>query len=181
VTLHLVDLNSDLVQWWKDAFTEYPEVDILCEDMLKVAHTCVVSPANSFGFMDGGIDYVYYTYFGTEIQVRVQEAIARRPEGMLPVGASLLVRTGDVKIPFLLVAPTMEMPGAVRFSHCYHAMVAVLRMAHHHADTISDVFCPGLATGVGRVEPEYAATEMAAAYHDWHTRQHQPKGHGSSA
>jgi O-acetyl-ADP-ribose deacetylase (regulator of RNase III) len=120
--------------------------------------------------MDGGIDYVYYHYFGADIQVKVQQAIARRPEGMLPLGASLIVKTGDSKIPFLLVAPTMEMPGAVGFSHCYHAMVAILRAAHTSPQNISDVFCPGLATGVGRVAPEYAAQEMAVAYHDWNAR-----------
>ena len=168
--LHLVDLNIELVEYWQTAFVENYEVEILCADMLEVAHSCVVSPANSYGFMDGGIDYVYYNYFGPDIQVKVQQAIAKRPEGMLPVGASLIVETGDSKIPFLLVAPTMEMPGAVRFSHCYHAMVAILRAANTYPQNISDVFCPGLATGVGRVEPEYAAQEMASAYHDWYAR-----------
>jgi O-acetyl-ADP-ribose deacetylase (regulator of RNase III) len=97
--LHLVDLNIEFVQWWKKAFVEHPEVKILCDNILKVAYTCMVSPANSFGFMDGGIDYEYHRYFGADIQVTVQEAIARRSEGMLPVGASLLVATGETKFP----------------------------------------------------------------------------------
>jgi O-acetyl-ADP-ribose deacetylase (regulator of RNase III) len=165
--LTLVDLNIELVQHWQDAFASFPEVEILCDDILAVAHNCLVSPANSYGYMDGGIDYVYYNYFGPNIQVKVQEAIDRRPEGMLPVGASLVVKTGDQKIPYLIVAPTMELPGAVSFQNCYHAMVAVLRAASKYPDKIVHVYCPGLATGVGRVEPQYAAEEMASAYQDW--------------
>jgi hypothetical protein len=55
------------------------------------------------------------------------EAIARRPEGHLPVGASLVVRTGHPRIPYLIVAPTMVLPEAVSADHCYRAMRAVLR------------------------------------------------------
>jgi hypothetical protein len=65
----------------------------------------------------------------------------------------------------------MEMPQAVRFSHCYHAMVAVLRIATKQTAKVPDVFCPGLTTDVGRVEPEYAAKKMSAAYFDWQARQ----------
>ena len=36
--------------------------------------------------------------------------IPRRPEGHLPVGASLVVRTGHERIPHLIVAATMLSP-----------------------------------------------------------------------
>ena len=42
-------------------------------------------------------------FFGSQLQERVQDAIARRPGGHLPVGASLVVRTGHGRIPFLIV------------------------------------------------------------------------------
>lgn len=168
--LHLVDTNAELVKEWEQAFAAFPEVIVSCYDLLAVAHTCVVSPANSYGFMDGGIDLEYYEYFGPRIQIKVQDAIAKRPEGLLPVGASLLVKTGDRKIPYLIVAPTMEMPGPVISSHCYHAMVAILRLASWYPETLTDIFCPGLATGTGRVSEVDAAEEMAAAYQDWQKR-----------
>lgn len=50
-----------------------------------MAEHCVVSPANSYGFMDGGIDAAYRSFFGLQIERTVQEAVARRPEGRLPV------------------------------------------------------------------------------------------------
>jgi O-acetyl-ADP-ribose deacetylase (regulator of RNase III) len=168
--LHLVDIDADVVRAWEAAFAGLPGVDIACEDILRVARVCVVSPANSFGYMDGGLDEAYYDFFGPQIQVKVQAEIDRRPERLLPVGGSLLIPTGHPRIPFLIVAPTMEMPGPVWRANVYHAMVAVLRCAARRADVITDVYCPGLATGTGRVEPSIAAAEMAAAYRDWTAR-----------
>jgi hypothetical protein len=52
--LHLVDSNPFVVSAWSAAFESFPEVTIHCGEMLLVAHNAVVSPANSYGFMDGG-------------------------------------------------------------------------------------------------------------------------------
>lgn len=165
MNLHLVDLDHRLVTAWREAFLRFPEVTIERGDLLAVARHCIVSPANSYGFMDGGIDAAYRAYFGMEIEARVQDAVARRPEGHLPVGASLVVRTEHRRVPFLIVAPTMTVPEQVESSNCYRAMRAVLRIVDEEIGR--DVYCPGLATGVGMVPPESAAGEMARAYSDW--------------
>ena len=111
--LHLVDTNTQLVRCWGKAFSQHREVEIIGGDILDMAHTAIVSPANSFGFMDGGIDLAYSNYFGPNVQEGVFWAISTRPEGFLPVGASLMVRTEHPKIPYLIVAPTMKLPGPV--------------------------------------------------------------------
>ena len=165
--LHLVDTDALLVAAWRTEFASFPEVDIQHADILAVAHHCVVSPANSHGFMDGGIDDQYRKYFGPGIERIVQEAILQRPEEMLPVGASLAVRTGHQHIPWLIVAPTMEMPEPVPAEHSARAFGAVLRLAARHPELSTDIFCPGLATGVGHVPPDMAAKEMASAYSAW--------------
>jgi O-acetyl-ADP-ribose deacetylase (regulator of RNase III) len=167
VRLHLIDLNSDLVEAWTDAFKAFPDVTVRQGDLLAVAEHCVVSPANSYGFMDGGIDAAYCAFFGAEIEKKVREAIALRPEQMLPVGASLVVSTGHARIPYLILAPTMIMPEEVGSQNCYRAMRAVLRIAEAQPEIARDVFCPGLATGVGMVPPRNAAAMMAQAYRDW--------------
>ena len=169
--LHLVDTNTQLVRCWGKAFSQHREVEIIGGDILDMAHTAIVSPANSFGFMDGGIDLAYSNYFGPNVQEGVFWAISTRPEGFLPVGASLMVRTEHPKIPYLIVAPTMKLPGPVPSQNCYHAMVAVLRIASRHEAILKHVYCPGLATGIGEVRPEAAAEEMATAYSDWQARQ----------
>lgn len=165
--LHLVDYSGHLVNAWTEAFGQFPEVTVQQGDLLSIAENCVVSPANSFGFMDGGIDAAYRAFFGAQIKRTVQDAISRRPEGHLPVGASLVVRTGHQRVPFLIVAPTMMMPEQVESRHCYRAMRAVLRIAGADAEVGRDVYCPGLATGVGIVPPDNAAAMMAEAYRDW--------------
>lgn len=119
--LHLVDISSRLVAAWTEAFGRFPEVEIQPENLLAIAEHCVVSPANSYGFMDGGIDAAYWAFFGRVIEQRVKEAIDRRPERMLPVGASLSVPTGHARIPYLIVAPTTTVPEAVESRNCYRA------------------------------------------------------------
>jgi O-acetyl-ADP-ribose deacetylase (regulator of RNase III) len=165
--LHLVDINAALVSSWRTAFAAFPDVDIQHRDIFSVAQHCLVSPANSHGFMDGGIDDQYRRFFGAQIEQTVQRAIHQRPEQMLPVGASLVVRTNHSRIPWLIVAPTMEMPEAVPAKHSGRALRAALRLVDHHQELDSDIFCPGLGTLTGRVAPELAAQEMAIAYSGW--------------
>src|SRR5262245_39214599 len=105
--LHLVDSNQSVAAALREAFHNFPEVAVLHADLLTIAFNTVVSPANAYGFMDGGIDSAFHTFFGPEVQSRVQEAIGRRPEGYLPIGASLVVPTGNERIPYLIVTPTM--------------------------------------------------------------------------
>ncbi len=71
-------------------------------DILSLARDVVVSPSNSYGFMDGGLDHLYTEFFGLTPQTRLQELIAMHLEGLLPVGAALLVRTGHGRIPWMM-------------------------------------------------------------------------------
>jgi O-acetyl-ADP-ribose deacetylase (regulator of RNase III) len=163
--LWLIDLNLELVDAWKRTFSGLSNVFFQHGDILSMAENAIVSPANSFGLMDGGIDRDYSNRFGLGMQNRVFEAIAERPEGKLPVGAAVVIETGDAKIPWLVCAPTMVTPGPVPKSHAFFAMAAALTAAQRHQ--IQKLFCPGLATGIGCVPPEEAAAEMAAAYRKW--------------
>ncbi len=49
------------------------------------------------------------------------------------------------------------------------------KTAHQNRHVIKEVYCPGLGTGTGRVAPETAAKEMAAAY-----RKHKEATEGNS-
>jgi O-acetyl-ADP-ribose deacetylase (regulator of RNase III) len=63
----------------------------------------------------------------------------------------------------------MHVPEEVPSGNCYRAMRAVLRIVDE-CDLGGDIFCPGLATGIGKVHPREAATEMFKAYYDWRSR-----------
>lgn len=167
MNLHFVDSDQTVFAALREAFSPFSEVTVTHGDLLTVAHNTVVSPANSYGFMDGGIDKAYRAFFGAGVERRIQVAIGRRPEGYLPVGASLVVGTGHADIPYLIVAPTVLMPEAVDEGNCYRAMRAVLRLASAEPDVARAIFSPGLGTGVGRVPPPAAARQMACAYVDW--------------
>jgi O-acetyl-ADP-ribose deacetylase (regulator of RNase III) len=161
--LHLVDVDPLVVAAWRREFQPFPEVEVCQGSILAVARGAVVSPANGYGFMDGGVDRAYAMFFGPALERRVRDVMARQPEGFLPVGAAVIVATGHERIQHVILAPTMLMPEHVPAAHAYRALRAVLRLAVREGG-LGDIFCPGLATGVGGVSPSDAAREMAAAY-----------------
>jgi O-acetyl-ADP-ribose deacetylase (regulator of RNase III) len=164
LSFQFVDTNPDVVTALRNTFSGVPDVTVAHGDILSVAHDCVVSPANSYGYTDGGIDRSYRHYFGPEVEETVRNTILKRPEGYLPVGASIVVATGDSTIPYMIVAPTMMMPEAVPVSHISRAFQAVVRVYLANRHLIQTVFCPGLGTGVGAVPPMEAAHAMADVY-----------------
>ena len=164
--LHLVDSSPEVAQALASQFRLFPEIDVCCDDILSVGSGAVVSPANGHGYLDGGIDHAYLERFGLGFAGRVRDACNARPEGHLPVGASAIVRTGSLPIEFVILAPTMVMPEAVPASHAGRALAAVLRIAGT-LPSGTPVYCPGLATGVGQVSPEEAASSKAQAYRRW--------------
>lgn len=138
-------------------------------DPIDVTADAIVSPANSFGFMDGGIDAVYTYQFGGVVQQRVQAAIAGPFGGELPVGAAVIVPTGNREIPWCISAPTMRVPLDVSgTANAYLAFRAALRAVVAHnasgAGRIGSVLCPGLATAVGKMPVERCARQMRVAW-----------------
>ena len=173
--LVLVDRAPAVISALREAFAPHPEVMVLCDSILAVAEGAVVSPANSYGYMDGGIDRAYVEAFGLDVEKRVQAAIDRQSNGMLPVGSALLVPSGHPRVPYLIVAPTMELPGPTTPAKVFFAMSALLNLITRHPE-LTQVCCPGLGTGVGGVLPEDAAKEMVAAYAKWKAREATSSG-----
>jgi O-acetyl-ADP-ribose deacetylase (regulator of RNase III) len=146
----------------KGYFEELPEFD------------CMVSAANSFGLMDGGVDLAISRFFGWQLMDRVQQHILADYLGEQPVGTSIIVETGHEKHPFLAHTPTMRVPMEITHTdNVYKAMFAMLlavrRHNQHSARPIKSVACPGLGTGVGAVPYPEAARQMALAYKNFHS------------
>ena len=106
----LTSLDDALTEAWKQYCGELDNVEVQTRSILKVKCDAVVSPANSFGFMDGGIDHLYTQHFGPPIQERLQTLIQDHHHGELLVGTAEIVETGNKKIPYLIAAPTMRVP-----------------------------------------------------------------------
>ncbi len=168
--LILVDRSPLLTHEWARAFEGKPNVQILAghfEDLPEF--DCIVSPGNSFGLMDGGIDGAIVAYFGEGLMRRVQQRIVDEYLGEQPVGTCILVPTDDRRHPYLAHAPTMRVPMEIsRTDYAYLAMWAVLLAVHRHyaacEQSICSLACPGLGAGTGRMPAREVARQMALAY-----------------
>lgn len=168
--LILVDPNPDLCKAWRRHFKGLSLVQITNDRFENlVDFDCMVSAANSFGLMDGGVDLAITTYFGIEIMDKVQAYILEEFLGEQPVGTSFIIETGHPAHPFLAHTPTMRVPMAIATTdHVYSAMWAMLLAVYRHnrrdSRQIKSVACPGLGTATGRVPVEEAARQMSMAY-----------------
>jgi O-acetyl-ADP-ribose deacetylase (regulator of RNase III) len=158
-----------MVEWWASYFKACADVQVSRGDIFEDSADAIISPANSFGFMDGGIDLVYLRRFGHELQERLQALLLAQHDGELPVGQAVVIETGDQAIPFLISAPTMRVPMDVSDTvNAYLAFRAAIRAVRRHnamaQSPIRSVLSPGLCTAVGRMPFERCARQMHAAY-----------------
>lgn len=138
-----------------------------------------VSPGNSMGFMDGGIDFAYSRKMFPGCQSALRDRIALlgkmtslgRP--YLPVGSAISVVCGPRTC--LIAAPTMFLPHDVRDTrNAYHAFTAVLGAFHKfiNADEkgkdIDTIVCPALCCGYGHMDPSESARQIFRAFEDYY-------------
>ncbi len=160
--LLLVDRTPALARAWRATFEDREDVEVHEDDYFARPADAMVSPANSFGIMDGGLDLAIRDALGSDLQRRVQRAIVERHHGELPVGCAELVETGDARWPRLIVAPTMRVPEVVgQTLNAYLAFRAVLLVASRAG--LASIVCCGLGTGIGGMDPLRAATQMRLA------------------
>jgi O-acetyl-ADP-ribose deacetylase (regulator of RNase III) len=169
--LILVDPVEEVCDAWTQNFEGLPNVKIvngLFEHLQDF--DCMVSAANSFGLMDGGVDLAIIQFFGFELMDRVQERILTDYLGEQPVGASFIIETGHAKHPFLAHTPTMRIPMRItRTDNVYRAMWAMLLAVRQYnlsskRPMIQTIACPGLGTATGEMPADEAARQMATAY-----------------
>ncbi len=164
--LHIRDRNAALVDALRREFGGVANVEVTCGDIFDVTADAVVSPANSFGFMDGSIDLAYSKRFGWDLQDRLQDLLRKEHAGELPVGQAVIVETYASDIPWLVSAP-MRVPTDVSETvNAYLSFRAALLAVQRHAQEprIETVLSPGLCAAIGRMPPERAARQMAAAW-----------------
>jgi O-acetyl-ADP-ribose deacetylase (regulator of RNase III) len=173
IRYHLRDRNRAVVDAWRRHFADCPDVTVSAGDIFAEPADAVVSPANSFGFMDGGIDLAYSLRFGWHVQDRLQALLRAEHDGELPVGQAAIVETGDARFPLLISAPTMRVPMDVSATvNVFLAFRAAIRAARAYNRTarrpIESILSPGLGTAVGRMHPQACARQMYHAYRTCH-------------
>ncbi|SIR51556.1 macro domain-containing protein [Micromonospora avicenniae] len=166
----LTDVNAKVVQAWQAAFADTPEVEIHEGSILTRRVDAWVSPTNSRGLMDGGVDAVIKRHLGAGIQLRVQRAIRDQFGGSLPVGSAVCVPSGATNPKFLISTPTMEQ-SAQNVSEtlnvalaCAAAFQAVHVRNAESPGSIRSVALVGLGAATGRVPARVCANLMWTGY-----------------
>ncbi|KAI6654820.1 hypothetical protein LOD99_2699 [Oopsacas minuta] len=195
----LRDINGELISCWKDVFGDdcYNKYFEISEgDIFKKAPSAdaIVSPANSFGFMDGGIDMVYSLYFGWQMQTRLQDVLRNKHDGECLVGQCVIIpaypptekfsdrkididRNEGKAIKYLISAPTMRVPVDVSTTcNAYLAFRGIILAAREFnrelkengdklgLGPIKKILCPGLGTAVGMMPAYRCAYQMKEAF-----------------
>jgi len=165
----LCSIHRPVADAWHSYFDGVAGVEIACEDLFEREADALVSPANSFGRMDGGLDERIADLLGFAVQDAVLDMVRDRHDGELLVGLAEVIPTNHERFPYLVCAPTMRVPQDVsRTVNSYLAFRAALRAVRDYnaenRNPISTLLVPGLGTGNGCMPPLRAARQMRAAY-----------------
>jgi O-acetyl-ADP-ribose deacetylase (regulator of RNase III) len=177
--LILTAVEESLADAWTKFCGDLDFVTVHHGSIFDVNCDAVVSPANSYGFMDGGIDGLYMCHFGDDIQMRVRRQIFDYHYGEIIVGQADVVETGHQQIPYLIFAPTMRVPMNLHETvNPYLAARAIFLLVMHGSFQsgkfagqkisahIKNIAFPGLGTGVGKVNSNTCARQVRSAIDD---------------
>lgn len=161
----LLDRNIKMCEEWNKYFKGFSDVEVVCGDILKYDISnidCLVSPANSYGIMNGGYDLALTRMFGNELQLKVQEYIINNLYGEQPVGSSIIVDIPNTNKK-LIHTPTMRIPSPIVDSEIvYTSMRSTLICALKN--NIQSIIIPAFGGATGMVKERIIAKEMFKAY-----------------
>ncbi len=113
----------------------------------------IVNPANSYGFMGGGVAWVIKNVGGAIIE---EEAIA---QARFHIGTAVLTSGGELIARHVIHSPTMEEPAEkTNAVNIQQAVQAALELADQSG--FAKIAFPGMGTGVGGVSKKEAAKTM---------------------
>lgn len=164
--IYLCAREDDLFNAWKLFCGHHDFVTVTRQDIMSIDAEALVSPANSFGFMTGGIDLHYKNYLGQSIEDDLRKKIMLEFNSELLIGQATSVEVFNppqlAKYKYVIAAPTMRVPENV--SHTINAFLAA-KAALIEASRIGalSIVFPGLGTGTGGMLPEDCAKQVNAA------------------
>lgn len=171
------DNNEDVFELKKFVPREH---DVVCLDIRDaITHykpKAIISPANSYGTMGGGIDGLMTRSVFPNIVEKVQEKIRTlnilNAEGMphFPVGSAIPVRTLHPKCTFMITTPTMDYPQNIEGTdNVYLAFSALLQLTSYYQNRSWVFLVPGMGTGVGGMTFTEMGQQIKRAFADFPT------------
>ena len=164
--VYLLDINPEMIEAWKAYFCDEEKVQVVHAAfdtfMREEQVDCVISPANSFGIMDGGYDAAITEWFGESLQQRVQDYIIKHYYGEQPVGSSFIIDTPQAGVR-LIHTPSMRLPERIRDDAVvYHCMRTCLMTALNNG--VQRIVIPAFGGATGGVNRKSIAKMMWFAY-----------------
>ncbi|MGW6538556.1 macro domain-containing protein [Streptomyces sp. NPDC055051] len=170
----LTDVGAGVVEAWRAAFADVPGIEIRQGSILEEDVDAWVTPTNSAGRMDGGVDAAIKRHLGAGIQLRVKRAIRDRFAGSMPVGSAVCVPSGATVPRFVISTPTM-VASSQNVSEtlnvamaCAAAFQAVHRQNRKAPGSIRSVALVGMGARTGRVPARVCANLMWTGYTLFH-------------
>jgi O-acetyl-ADP-ribose deacetylase (regulator of RNase III) len=128
-------------------------IEIKIGDLTQIKCDAIVNPANSSGYMGGGVAGAIRRAGGAIIE---KQAVLKAP---IPVGVAVITDAGNLPCNFVIHAPTMKKPAMhIGLENVKHATIAALKIASEKR--IKSIAIPGMGTGVGGVDKKAAAKTM---------------------
>jgi len=169
IKIHFVSQDKNL-PFYMEKFFNLPNITFEAKNIMDCeAADCIVSPGNSYGQMDGGIDAVLSNILSNDIGKKVRKQIAQYYCGEKPIGTCLIVETDNPKFPYLAHSPTMVIPKNVDGTlNAYYAFKALLSsvLVHNLSEKrkIKSILTTTFCTGCGDMPLKKSIKQMRYAF-----------------
>jgi O-acetyl-ADP-ribose deacetylase (regulator of RNase III) len=165
----VVGLKKEILANLQKSFQDLPNFEFRRTNILQVTNAdCIVSPGNSYGLMDGGVDGPINQGLNYIAERIVRPYIQKVYYGEQPVGTCVLFETGQQNYKYLAHTPTMRIPTDVTETQNpylgFRALLRVILNHNKHNNDIKTVLMTGFCTGAGDFPADVAGTQMRLAY-----------------
>lgn len=131
-------------------------VEVVAGDITLFQGDALVNPANTYGYMGGGVALAIRKKGGDVIE---EEAVKQAP---IPIGGAVVTTGGSLGVKAVIHAPTVVEPGGASSPvNVYKATAAALSKALENG--FRKIAFPLMGAGVGGVPPAESARAMARA------------------
>jgi len=166
--LYLLAVRDELADAFCLAFADAENVEVVQDDFERFMDSHpdvdgIVSPANSFGMMTGGLDKALRDFFGMELQEAVRDVILTEWFGEQTVGTSIAVEIPGHPGKKLIHTPTMRTPSIIIDHQTVYLCMRSALMSAIKAG-VQYLMVPAFGGSTGRVPEDVIARNMREAY-----------------